>query len=212
MQSCFRAAVQTNSLQRLLLALFVILLSGCANTVRTQVSTFMAPEAAFGQGTIAVQPADEQLQDSLEFQLYKTKAESYLQQQGYRLAPPEQAQYIARLGYGVEEIKQNFRQPDIIFTTGFGHYYRRGGVGLTFSDYPRYEPEYLRRLALTITRTPDQPSGEPRRIYETTALSMGACPVMSVVFDEMLAAVFQNFPGENGSVKTVTVKGDASCH
>lgn len=195
----------------LILAALALTFSGCASSVRTQLNTFMAPGTTFGEGTIAVQPADQSQQDSLEFQLYKDKVESRLTALGYALAPPEQADYIARLGYRVDEIQPNVRQPEVVFTTGFGRYYRHGGIGFMWGDGRDYEDEFLRRVTLTITRTPDQVGGEPRRVYEATALSQGACPVMSVVFDEMLAAVFREFPGDNGAVKTVTVRGDASC-
>lgn len=189
----------------------LMLLSGCAGSVRTQLNTFMAPDTAFGQGTIAVQPTQETLQDSLEYKLYRSKLENQLQALGYSLGEPETAVYIARLGYGVEDVEVDERHPNVVFTTGFGGYYRRGGVGVLLSDGPRYDNEYLRSLSLSITRTPQTAGEEPRRVYEVTALSKGSCPIMSVVFDEMLAAVFQNFPGQNGAVKTVTVRGDASC-
>lgn len=187
------------------------LLSGCVSSVRTQMNTFMAPDARFGEGTIAVKAADEQLQESLEFDLYRGMLESRLQDLGYTLESPEDAQYIARLGYNVSEIDRSGYQPDIFFTTGFGRYYRRGGIGFVVNDRPDYRVEYIRILNLTITRAARNAGDEPSRIYEVTAASQGSCPVMSVVIDEMMAAIFQNFPGDNGAVKTVTVRGDASC-
>lgn len=189
----------------------LMLLSGCASSVRTQLNTFMAPDTQFGQGSIAVQPADEKLRDSLEFGLYRGKVEARLQELGYSIAAPETAEYIARLGYGVEDVKPRVRNPNVVFTTGFGSYYRRGGVGFLLSDRPDYQDEYMRSVSLSITRTPQEAGAEPRRVYEVTALSKGSCPIMSVVFDEMLAAIMQNFPGENGAVKTVTVRGNATC-
>lgn len=189
----------------------LVLVSGCASSVRTQLNTFMAPDTAFGQGTIAVQPAQEALRDSLEYKLYQSKLESRLQALGYTLSEPETAVYVARLGYGVEDIKAAESYPNVVFTTGFGGYYRRGGVGVLLNDGPRYDNEYMRSLTLSITRTPQRAGEEPRRVYEVTALSKGSCPILSAVFDEMLAAIFQNFPGENGAVKTVTVRGEARC-
>lgn len=193
------------------LLILCVLLAGCASSVRTRLNTFMAPDAEFGRGTIAIQAAGEGSGDSLEFGFYRERLAEHLQNQGYTLAGAEEAEYIARLGYDVERVDSEVRSPNVMFTTGFGSYYRRGGVGFVFGDAPRYEEEYLRRLKLIITRTPDEIGGEPRRVYEATALSEGTCPIMSVVFDEMLAAVFQNFPGENGAVKTVTVRGEARC-
>ncbi len=186
-------------------------LSGCVSSVRTQMNSFMAPDAQFGEGTIAVKAADEQLQESLEFGLYRATLEDHLRAQGYTLDDPEEATYIARLGYNVSEVTQPAYQPDIFFTTGFGRYYRRGGIGFMVNDRPDYRPEYLRTLNLTISKAAETAADEPRRIYEVTAASQGSCPAMSVVIDEMLAAVFQEFPGSNGAVKTVTVRGDADC-
>ena len=189
----------------------VLLLSGCVSSVRTQMNSFMAPDAQFGEGTIAVKAAEAELQESLEFGLYRATLEDHLRAEGYSLADPEEAEYIARLGYRVSEVTQPVYQPDIFFTTGFGRYYRHGGIGFVVNDRPEYRAEYVRTLNLSISQAAKTAGDEPRRIYEVTAASQGACPAMSVVIDEMLAAVFQDFPGGNGDVKTVTVRGDADC-
>lgn len=189
----------------------VLMISGCASSVRTQLNTFMAEDARFGQGTIAVKAANDQLQESLEFSLYKKKLEAKLQEAGYQISTPEEARDIARLGYYVEEARARARQPNLVFTTGFGRYYRHGGIGFLVNDRTDYQDEYLRTISLVITRTPEAAGEEPRRIYETTAISKGSCPVMSVVFDEMLAAIFQYFPDHNGAVRSVTVRGEGNC-
>ncbi len=203
--------LKNNGLKILSLALLAMIVSGCASSVRTQLNTFMAPDTAFGEGTIAVKAVDEQLQDSLEFALYRSKLEARLRNLGYTLAEPEEAAYIARLGYRVDEVQEQLYQPDVYFTTGFGRYYRRGGIGFMIDDRPDYREAYVRVLNLSITRAAVNAGDEPRRVYEVTAASQGSCPIVSVVFDEMLAAIFQNFPGDNGAVKSVTVRGDAGC-
>lgn len=237
----------------------LVLLSGCANTVRTRTSTFMAPGVELGQGTVAVQPADAKLEGSLEFELYRSKLENRLQAEGYTIAAPESADYIARLGYQVEDTREERPRPRLGLSTrfgfgpywmtgfgpyyppfyrnrpdlftydpffdpypfgyrarfaydpwGFGPYYRRHGWA--YADPIDYRPAYQRTLSLSIARTPDTPAEKPQQVYEVKAASAGSCSMMSVVFDEMLAAIFHQFPGENGAVKTVRVEGETQCH
>lgn len=224
----------------LLLSLTVlVLLSGCTSTVRTRVSTFVEPTADFGEGTIAVKHADESKENSLEFEFYKAKVEAHLRNLGYRIAAPEDAQYIAHVGLEVEKLEPSWRHSSFFvgnhfgpyWNTGFGpywdpglgHYYRPDHPFYRHRIYgprpyywgtsvsPRYGAEFARTVSLTISKMPSASDGEPQRTYEVKATSVGHCSEMSVVFDEMLSAIFQNFPGENGAVKTVRVPGETKC-
>lgn len=244
------------SIPTLLLAL--LLLAGCANTVRTRVSTYVEPQTDFGQGSIAVKPADPSMEDSLEFAHYQAKVEDRLRQQGYEIADPSEADYIARLGLAVTEKQPSRRAyPRMMFMTGFGPYwsdgigtyygrgihpydrwfygdfygpgyydpwgrnlgpgYWRGGYGFSsggFSyrgfamDARQPRRAYTRKIDLAITRVT---GSEPERVYEVEAVSRGGCSSMSAVVDEMLAAIFKDFPGENGATKTLRVEGEAGC-
>ena len=53
--------------------------------------------------------------------------------------------------------------------------------------------------------------GAFRKIYEIRAKSTGGCSVIAEVFDEMLEAMFWDFPGESGKPRTVEVGGEFNC-
>lgn len=184
-------------------------LAGCSSVVSTQVSTFRSPNAlaATGErGSVAVQAMHAELNRSLEFAWYRTQVETALAGLGYQVGvPAEAADYVARLDYGVEPAKADRSGP--IVTTGMGWGRSRYfGTNLVVVDNNRRQ-EFIRHVQLVIER--NSPEGE--RVYEVSGASQGRCGVMSVVFDEMLAAMLQGFPGENASVKTLRVKGDAHC-
>ena len=49
------------------------------------------------------------------------------------------------------------------------------------------------------------------QILQVNASSKGRCRHLTVVFDEILDAIFSNLLRENGSVEEVVIKGDVRC-
>lgn len=195
--------------------LALLLVSGCASSVQTKVNAFKAPNATLGSGTIAVTALDEAIGQSLEFAHYRTQTESVLAHLGYTPVSPNQPHsYRAVLSFGVESAQIERSGPRTAWVTraypyygfhyGFGHRYG-SGLGVVVVD-DGIDPGYLRRLSLAIENAE---SGE--RLYEVTGFSVGRCGVMSVVFDEMLEAIVRDFPAADGSVRSVTVKGETKC-
>lgn len=186
--------------------LAVLALAGCSSVVSTQVSTFRSPGNLGEQGSVTVQAMHAELNRSLEFAWYRTQVEKALAGLGYQIgAPGEEADYIALLDYGVEPAKADRSGPIVATGMGWGRS-RYFGTNMVIVDNDRRQ-EFIRRVQLVIER--NGPDGE--RVYEVSGASQGRCGVMSVVFDEMLAAMLQGFPVENASVKTLQVKGDARC-
>jgi hypothetical protein len=100
---------------------------------------------------------------------------------------------------------------DRYWAFGYGPYYRPSRFGYMFDSPIEQRPAFLRTLSLDISRAPGGSAEKPERVYEVKAASKGSCAVMSAVFDEMLAAMFHNFPGDNGEVKTLRVEGETRC-
>jgi hypothetical protein len=52
---------------------------------------------------------------------------------------------------------------------------------------------------------------QAKKIFEGRTISTGKCSVMVEVFDEMLEAMFIDFPGENGRNRAQTVESITHC-
>ncbi len=50
-----------------------------------------------------------------------------------------------------------------------------------------------------------------KKVYEARAKSTGSCSVIAGVFEEILEAMFQDFPGINGKVRSVEVLSKGGC-
>ncbi len=199
--SRFRTLVST-----LLCCLAVI---GCQSIVRSDVSTFRSEETALGEGSIYVKPGNKEATESLEFRFYRDKLAKRLQRAGYTLAEKGAAQYEATLNYGV--IRQEKDKPDTRVVVGgfWGYYphYPRGSMLIT--DASGAEFEFVREVNLRIDRIVSGDAREP--VLEVKAASIGHCEHLTVVYDEMLEAIFSDLKRPNGSVVKVAVEGEARC-
>lgn len=195
-------------LARLALMAALLMSVGCAGVVRTQINAFSADPAEFGSGTIVVKSLEPMESNTLEFAHYRARLEQLLTEQGYRVLPSGQtSDLVALLGYQVHETQGRERA-----RTGYMTHYRTGYFFrphhslMVVDDGGR--TEYLRRINLVIASGEDE---QAQRLYEVTGISQGTCPVLSVVFDEMLEALFTDFPAPNGAVRTLRVRGDTRC-
>lgn len=180
---------------------------GCASVVRTQVNAFSADPAEFTSGTIVVQSLDPLEAKTLEFAHYRARLEQHLSEQGFQVLPAgQEADLVALLGYQVHETQGRERARAGYMTHYRTGYFRPHHSLVVVDDGGR--TEYLRRINLVIARGADD---QAQRLYEVTGLSQGTCAVLSVVFDEMLEALFTDFPLPNGTVRTVRVRGDTRC-
>ena len=204
----------------LLVSVALLMLASCTSSVRTKVTAFNSISVPV-TGNAIIEPAQlytsnapgavdnpADIKNSLEFKHYSRVTAAALAEHGIRVleddaeATPD---YRIALGFYVEEVqpKRSRFQSGVVYRTSPWRY-TGGEILLMNGDDKRRE--YRRTLTFSITRTADE-----SRIYETTASSRGSCDVMTVVFDEMLAAVLTLYPQADGSVKSVTVKGDSRC-
>jgi len=70
---------------------------------------------------------------------------------------------------------------------------------------------YTRAIAMDIVNAKSYLQGEPQVLLEARVKSSGSCGQIAEVFDEMLVAMFEQFPGENGRSKRVIVNADVNC-
>ncbi len=201
----------------LLLMLGVLVVSGCSSNVRTKISTFIAPSAPIGAGSIAVVPFDESMVGSLEFGFYQNQLEQKLVSAGYRINN-DNPDYLARLAFSVAQKEVgSTRFGTVVFGGGFGfsHFHNRNGLIFTQQTEDQFEFERLVRMTIVKNQSvnagkqvavPDSPN-----LLEITARSLGRCEHLAAVFEPMLRGIFQNLARANGSVVTVKTSADAGC-
>ena len=49
------------------------------------------------------------------------------------------------------------------------------------------------------------------KLFEGRTISSGQCPVIVEVFDELLEAMFIDFPGDNGRNRIQIIESEANC-
>jgi len=191
---------------RTILVLALVTLVGCAQTVRTRVNSFRAPEPINTSASVAVVVSESRQAQSLEFGLYKSQLEQALVKQGFALAPPEQAQLHAMLSYSVNRIADSSNNG---VRTGVMVGSNRGGFGsnVMILDNSRTSSWYERRVGVVLERN----NNERTRLYEINAQSEGACGVLSAVVPDMLKALFSQFPMANGAIKIISVPVSEKC-
>lgn len=198
--------------------LLLVLLSACAH-VNVTTSRFYVPDYK-NAGTITVIASVAEVNESLEFMHYKPQFESKLAANGYTIVSnPSDAKYVALIAYGIDQ-----GQSGVVSTPIFG---QTGGGTTTFSSYgasfytmPTYGivgsstqsiTRYSRAIALDIVETASIKEGKPKKVYELRTKSVGAGSAISCVFNELLEAMFMDFPGISGKAKSVRLQYNGDC-
>lgn len=189
------------------IAFTALVLTACQPVVRTQIQTFHSESETLAAGNVFIAPAGGEDMDTLEFQYYRNILATKLAQIGLQSSSKAEATYLATLGFAVSRQEKD-KPSSRVFVSGFWGRYPHSGVVLSDDLGPDFE--YVREISLTIDKKAP-PAAEKSQLLQVRASSEGACQHVSVVFDEMLDAIFQDLWRANGSVVSVKVKGEASC-
>ncbi|RED16649.1 uncharacterized protein DUF4136 [Parasphingopyxis lamellibrachiae] len=196
----------------LLVLLIAIVTSGCTPGISCDVYRLHRLPAPTGE-TVAIVAADSDLQTSLEFANYRALFEERLSNAGYTpVADTAEATLIAEIEYSVSE-----GAPRVMSSwprCSYRYYYRSGEpFNPQWYGYRCWEPptvstiaQYVRELRMDI-RPAGQPQSEP--LFEGRATSIGLSNRMSEIMPYLVAAIFDNFPGESGQWKTIFIEEDA---
>lgn len=218
-RSLIHLEIHWSELMRIfVLVLAGILLAACAKPeIEANVTTFYTPELGSIKGkTIVVRAQPASKESSLEFLNYRPKISNKLEFVGFDvregLADPD---FVAYVSYGVDGTEQRSSTTASPAFGGFGlgvgvgssPFY--GSVGRTYNT--RTWAEYNRFIAIDIVEGATAQSDTPVRVYEGRAQSAGRCPTLAGVFDEVLEALFQDFPGADGKTVFVSIPWDGSC-
>jgi len=191
-------------------------LTGCADSFRANVTRFHStlPPPAQGE-SFAVMPDDPKNAGSLEFAHYADVVAQHLTGLGYvRAGDPASAQLVVHLDYGVDKGTQRIR------TSGPGPYYDpfwgpprfyRGWHtryawgfydpflwGDDFGDVESFTV-YQSQLKLKI----DKAGGG--RVFEGSAHAQSLSNHLTYLVPNLVEALFQNFPGQDGEDIRVTL-------
>jgi len=192
--------------------------SGCAH-VDSKTTRFFAPQYK-STGTISVIATTAEANNSLEFSHYKPRIEQKLASNGYTIVSnPSEAKYVALVAYGIDEGKTAIVSTPMFGQTGGGtttfsssgrSYYTMPTYGIVGSS-TNSVAQYSRAIALDIVDAASIKEGQPKKILESRTKSVGSCSSFAGVFDEMLEAMFKDFPGESGKVISVELPFKGKC-
>lgn len=213
---------------RLIALLFITILYGCntiAPVIQTNVTVFYEDHYS-PRGTISVVASDVGVNNSLEWAAYKNKFEAKFADNGYIIEQdPNNARFIALVAYGIDNGETAIVTTPIYGQIGGGTTTTTGTAGnvsYTSTSYtmPIYgvvgtstnsQTEYTRAIALDIIEADSIKEALPNKVYEGRAKSIGTCSVIVEVFDEMLEAMFTDFPGENGRNRKIESQSITNC-
>ncbi|MEH6651395.1 MAG: hypothetical protein V7707_15320 [Motiliproteus sp.] len=210
-------------------AALLLLLVGCSN-VSTTVTSFHQVDASHS-GTISVVAGTEELKDTLNFDHHRKLLEQYLSAQGYQVVPspadnsPPTSDYTAFLSYGIDagntEVIADNSGMSVGIGVGASSAGRRHSAMYGSYRMPLYgssagsnssETRYTSAIAVDIVDSASLNSDKPIRLYEGRARSSSSCAAITPIFNEMLTALFEDFPGVSGETQTIKVKSSGdSC-
>lgn len=216
---------------KIITILAVLIVTGCATPPRVVTNnTAFYVDAFAPRGSISVVSGEADVNGSLEFAAYKKKFESKLIASGYKIEnDPNNADFIGLVAYGIDNGETSTVSTPIFGQTGGGSTYSSGtvyssGGSATYSGSSYTMPTYgvvgrstgpvttyNRAIALDIVEAQSFKEGNPKKVYEGRTKSKGSCSVIVEVFDEMLEAMFTDFPGENGRNRKQDVPSIANC-
>ncbi len=209
---------------------FLALLTGCVAPIVATNTTVFYVETYAPRDSISVVSGEADVNSSLEFAAYKKKFENKLSIAGYIIEQdPNKADYIALVAYGIDDGKTSTISTPIFGPMGGGTTYSSGTVydsdgNINYSGQSYTMPTYgivgsqtssittyKRAIALDIVEASSFKEGNPKKVYQGRTRSEGSCSIIVEVFDEMLEAMFSDFPGENGRNRKQRIPSHANC-
>lgn len=207
--------------QWLALLAMALLLSGCASTFNSKVTTFhdWTTGAAPGERTYQFAPTPAQTND-LEYKNYEDLLRLELGGWGFTEAINSHPKFLISANYKVDSRTEKIREtrPDPFMYSpfyGYGGFYGGGyGRRRPFFYYPppvayqsieRDVQVFTKRLTLTIFDAGAQKSLGKKR-YEVTAVNESGREDLAPAMPYLIRSALSDFPGNNGQVRDVRIE------
>lgn len=184
-----------------------LVLAACASTPQAQVLRFHQGQP-INRGTIAIQPANPAMANSLEFASQANAVGAELQRQGFTVVGnPAQAQFVAIVSVETGDRLQAPRQSGV--SVGLGGGFSSGNVGIgTSVNVPvggRQQPSVATSTTLSVAIT--QGAGGPAVWEGRSSLETQAGGQSGTALTPILAStLFQSFPGPSGQTVSVPIR------
>ena len=179
----------------LLLLLSLVACSPLKTYIKADTTAFYK-ESFEPKGSVVVLSGDINLNNSLEFDAYKQKVEAQLSGVGFTVVTDvASADYAALLLYGVDDGEQS-----VVYTPIYGQTGPNYVVACSSLSTQIWE---VNADSLSLDA--------PLKVFEGRTISSGKCSVIVEVFDELLEAMFSDFPGENGRNRVQRLESEVNC-
>jgi hypothetical protein len=208
------------SMWRITWIVFLALLAGACTHIQSNITVFHDLDAGIAGTTYKMVPFKDQV-GSLEHRTYEQIVKQELNARGFVEVPIQQAAVVVFMSYGIDVGKQVVTSYPIIGQTGvsssqtYGTVQNYGGYG-TYSGSKIYTPtygvvgtgvgsrtDYTRFLNLEIIDKTTISEQRIDRRYEARVISIGTSSQMVAVLPSMIKALFEDFPGQSGSTRSV---------
>jgi Domain of unknown function (DUF4136) len=193
------------------LLIATVLLTGLSGSalLRSQVAvSHQLPKDLSGTTYVMIPFKDQE--GSLEHKAYEEAVRQELNAKGFRETTVEQAETVVFLAYGIETVRVVVSSYPIIGQTGVedsNPWPTYGPVGKRESS----QTEYTRVLRLDIVDKEDFAEGNiQKKVYEGRVVSSGFSDKLDKVLPKMVKALFEDFPGQSGSTKTLFQPTDSA--
>ncbi|MDB5770413.1 MAG: hypothetical protein JWM42_787 [Burkholderia sp.] len=192
------------------LSVVVALLSGCASTIKNQVTTFHEWPNYVQDKTYVFERTREQDND-LEYRNYENLVRGELRRLGFEEASNlRPARLKASLGYSIRARDVRVSYPVVMDPYLYGPSWR-GYYGPFYDPFwfgppivERREESYqlfTRQLRFTLANMSDG-----KKVYDSTVVSEGTNGALAKVMPYMVRAAFEDFPGRSGVPRVVELK------
>ncbi len=189
----------------------VLLLTGCATTINSNVTAFHAWPAELPDKSFVFAPTKTQ-SDSLEYRNYEQLIRTELLRLGFTdTRDGKPATLKVAFNYGVQTATVVVTQP-VYDPFWYGSGYGRWGAVRPWGPYDPFWgqplqqtafPVFQRLLALSIERT-----SNGQKLYEVTVESEGSQATLPMAMPYMVRSAFSEFPGPSGVSRYVKLKLD----
>lgn len=200
---------------RLLVVLFASFVAASCSAVRTNIAVTHALPPAGSAKTVAILPYTNTVGARADFQSNAAKLAAQLKSKGYDIVPRDGARmpdYLAFFNYNIDDgtaVNQIASSPQPYVGSIISYGYRTAYGRSTHRIYKRMVTvEIVDRARF---RANEPATYMDARVYSGSVTSDGACSAMAPVIDPMLMALFADFPGQSGQLRTLDIPADFTC-